>query len=83
MRITLQIKIINIKKNCICINKAVSNNKEKREFIEVTSGYTQMSGINTEEYKYAVIAGINLILSMGGIYYCKAFIEKYKSISNL
>ena len=39
--------------------------------------------INIEEYKYAVIAGIYLILSMSGIYYCKAFIEKYKSISNL
>ena len=38
---------------------------------------------NTDEYKYVIISGINLILCMIGIYYCKNFIEKYKSISNL
>lgn len=43
-------------------------------------GYTY-SG--TEEMIHAVITGINLLLTFAGIYYCKNFIEKYKSISNL
>ena len=42
-----------LKKNrkCICINKAISNQNDHKEFVEVTNGYTQMSGILTNEYK--------------------------------
>ena len=42
-----------LKKNrkCICINKAISNQNDHKEFVEVTNGYTQMSGILTDEYK--------------------------------
>ena len=42
-----------LKKNrkCICINKAISNQNGHKEFVEVTNGYTQMSGILTDEYK--------------------------------
>ncbi len=38
-------------RNCICINKAISNRVEQKEFVEVTNGYTQMSGIVSEEYQ--------------------------------
>ena len=47
----LNFKKLTQNRNCICINKAISNNIEKKEFIEVISGYTGMSGIKTEEYK--------------------------------
>jgi len=38
-------------RKCICINKAISNQNDHKEFVEVTNGYTQMSGILTNEYK--------------------------------
>ena len=47
----LNFKKLTQNRNCVCINKAISNNIEKKEFIEVISGYTGMSGIKTEEYK--------------------------------
>jgi FkbM family methyltransferase len=37
-------------RKCLCINQAVSGKKELVEFIEVTHGYTQMSGLNTKNY---------------------------------
>ena len=38
-------------RNCICINKAISNKNDYKEFVEVINGYIQMSGIVTDEYK--------------------------------
>ena len=38
-------------RNCICINKAISNKNDHKEFVEVINGYIQMSGIVTDEYK--------------------------------
>ena len=38
-------------RNCICINKAISNKNDYKEFVEVINGYVQMSGIVTDEYK--------------------------------
>ena len=38
-------------RNCICINRAISNKNDHKEFVEVINGYIQMSGIVTDEYK--------------------------------
>ncbi len=50
-----------LKKNrkCECLNIAVSNKQSKNEFVEVINGYTQMGGLNTEEYNDT----LNLITS--------------------
>ena len=42
-----------------------------------------MMYLNSEEISHVLLSAINLLLAGGGIYYCKSFIEKYKSISNL
>ena len=34
-----------------CINKAVSKSNQKLEFVDVVSGYTQMSGLNQSHYQ--------------------------------
>lgn len=51
-------------------------------FIFLTLFYGN-SYLNSEKTVQLIIAGMNLLLSISGIYYCKSFIEKYKSISNL
>ena len=51
-------------------------------FIFLTGFYGNLF-LNTQEYKHAIISGVNLILTLSGIYYCKTFIEKYRSISYL
>jgi len=38
---------------------------------------------NSEEISHALLSVINILIAGGGIFYCKSFIEKYKSISNL
>ena len=43
-------KALRKNRQCLCINKAISDKKEMMEFIEVTHGYTQMSGLNTQNY---------------------------------
>ena len=52
-------------------------------FFIFLSGFYGYLFLNTDEFKHVIISGINLILSFSGIYYCKTFIKKYKSISNL
>ena len=47
----VQFEKLKINRKCICINKAISNQNDHKEFVEVTNGYTQMSGILTDEYK--------------------------------
>ncbi len=47
----VQFEKLKINRKCICINKAISNQNDHKEFVEVTNGYTQMSGILTNEYK--------------------------------
>ena len=42
-----------------------------------------MMYLNSEEISIALLSAVNLLIAGGGIYYCKTFIEKYKSISNL
>ena len=51
-------------------------------FIFLTGFYGYLYS-GTEEVKYAVISGINLLLTLSGVYYCKNFIYKHKSLSNL
>ena len=47
----ISIKELKKNRNCRSINKAISSKKETVEFIDVTSGYTQMSGLNKDFYK--------------------------------
>ena len=42
-----------------------------------------MMYLNSEEISNALLSAVNLLIAGGGIYYCKTFIEKHKSISNL
>jgi hypothetical protein len=51
-------------------------------FIFLTLFYGN-SYIDSEKTIHIIMSGVNLLLSMSGIYYCKSFIEKYKSLSNL
>jgi|GEM_PF-3093980 len=39
--------------------------------------------LDSNEFSHLIISGICLLLTLSGIYYCKSFIEKYKSFSNL
>ena len=47
-------------------------------FIFMTGFYGHLF-LNTQEYKYAIISGVNLILTVNGIYYC----NKTKILTNL
>ena len=47
------------------------------------TGFYAFLYLGTEEVKHAVISGINLFLTFSGVYYCKNFIQKHKSLSNL
>tara|TARA_B100001029_G_C14892235_1_gene356114 strand:+ start:312 stop:518 length:207 start_codon:yes stop_codon:yes gene_type:complete len=51
-------------------------------FIFLTGFYGYLYLWN-EEIIHGLVALINLLLTLSGIFYCKNFIEKYKSISNL
>ena len=51
-------------------------------FIFLTGFYGYIYS-NTEETKHVIIAGLCLLLTLSGIYYCKTFIENNKSLSNL
>tara|TARA_B100001029_G_C14882281_1_gene350643 strand:- start:134 stop:340 length:207 start_codon:yes stop_codon:yes gene_type:complete len=51
-------------------------------FIFLTGFYAFLYS-GTEEIKHGVISGINLLLTFSSVYYCKKFIQKHKSLSNL
>ena len=51
-------------------------------FIFLT-GFYGYQFFGSEDNKHAIFAGVNLILTFGSIFYCKNFIEKNKSLSNL
>ena len=51
-------------------------------FIFLT-GFYGYQYFGSEESKHAIFAVVNLILTFGCIFYCKNFIEKNKSLSNL
>jgi len=47
----LQFSLLKKNRKCICINKAISKNTEKKEFIDIINGLTMMSGINNDQYQ--------------------------------
>ena len=51
-------------------------------FIFLTGFYSNLY-LGSDKILHAIISGLNLLLTISGIYYCKMFIEKHKSISNL